>query len=46
MVTTIGNTIFSFLDTLRNCFITISRSFWVVNAFMIGGCITGTKAMY
>ena len=44
-VTTIGKIIFSFFDTLRSCVMTISRSFLVVSAFMIGGWITGTNAM-
>ena len=44
-VTTTGKKIFSFLLTSRRGFITICRSFSVVSAFMIGGWITGTRAM-
>ena len=42
----IGKTIFSVLDTGRSCPIFIARSFLVVNARMIGGWITGTRAIY
>ena len=44
-VTTMGKTIFSCLDTFRSCFMTISRSFRVVRARMMGGWMTGTSAM-
>ena len=37
MVTTMGNTIFSFLLTSRRGFMTIWRSFSVVSSFMMGG---------
>jgi D-alanine transaminase len=37
IVTTMGNTIFSVLETGRSSLITISRSFFVVRSFMIGG---------
>ena len=33
----IGKSIFSFFDTVRNCFISIIRSFSEVNIFIIGG---------
>ena len=45
IVTMIGNRILSSLDTGLNCSILILRSFSVVRSFMIGGWITGTKAM-
>ena len=45
MVTTMGNTIFSALETGRSCFMTIRRSALVVSAFMMGGWITGTRAI-
>ena len=45
MVTTMGNTIFSFLLTSRRGFMTIWRSFSVVSSFMMGGWITGTRAI-
>ena len=41
----IGNTTFSVLDTWRGGFILINRSFFVVKARIIGGWITGTRAM-
>ncbi|SCJ53256.1 Uncharacterised protein [uncultured Blautia sp.] len=44
-VTTMGNTIFSFLETSRRGFITILRSSSVVSSFIMGGWITGTRAM-
>ena len=44
-VTTTGKKIFSFLLTWRRGFMTICRSFSVVRAFMIGGWITGTRAI-
>ena len=37
IVTTIGNNIFSSLETGRNCSILTLRSFSVVKAFIIGG---------
>ena len=40
-----GNTIFSSFDTGRSWVMAMLRSFWVVNAFMIGGWINGTSAM-
>ena len=46
IVTAIGKIIFSFFDTGLSCSITASRSFFVVRSFIIGGCITGTRAMY
>ena len=45
MVTTMGKTIFSVLETSRRGFMTIWRSFFVVSSFMMGGWITGTRAM-
>ena len=45
IVTMIGNRILSNLDTGRSCSILILRSFSVVNNFMIGGWIIGTKDM-
>ena len=45
IVTTMGKMIFSFLDTCRRGFMTICRSFSVVSSFMIGGWMTGTRAM-
>ena len=45
MVTMMGNIIFSFWDTGLSCFISIRRSSFVVSAFIIGGCMTGTSAM-
>ena len=45
MVTTMGKRIFSRLLTSRRGRMTISRSFLVVRAFMMGGWITGTRAM-
>ena len=42
----IGNIIFSSFDTGRSCSITTIRSFLVVSAFMIGGWMMGTSAMY
>ena len=44
-VTTTGNRIFSRLLTSRRGFMTICRSFSVVRAFMMGGWMTGTRAM-
>ena len=43
---TMGKMIFSFCDTARAGFILMSRSFFVVNRRISGGCITGTRAMY
>ena len=40
-----GNMIFSTLDTSRGGFIRIRRSSRVVSSFMMGGCMTGTRAM-
>ena len=37
MVHMIGKMIFSVLETVRSCFITMLRSFLVVSAFMMGG---------
>ena len=45
MVTMMGNSTFSVLETGRSCFILILRSASVVRAFMMGGWITGTRAM-
>jgi len=45
MVTMMGKMILSVLDTVRSCFITTVRSFLVVSAFIMGGWITGTRAM-
>ena len=45
IATMMGKRIFSFFDTVRSCFMRIMRSFLVVSARMMGGCITGTKAM-
>jgi len=44
-VTTMGKKIFSFLLTSRRGFMTIWRSSLVVSAFIMGGWITGTRAM-
>ena len=41
-----GNMMRSAVDTSRSCTICISRSALVVRAFMIGGWISGTSAMY
>ena len=46
MVTAIGNRIFSLWDTVLSCSILSSRSCCVVRAFIIGGCIIGTRAIY
>ncbi len=46
IVTTIGNTIFSICLTCLSCPIFILRSSLVVRAFIIGGCISGTSAIY
>ena len=35
--TKIGKMIFSFFETIRNCFILMARSFLVVNNLIIGG---------
>ena len=43
MVITIGNRIFSSLDTERSCSILILRSFSVVRSFMTGGWMIGTS---
>jgi len=40
-----GKNIFSFLETWRGGFMRIRRSLGVVSSFMIGGWITGTKAI-
>ena len=45
MVTAMGKMIFSRLLTGRSCSMTISRSFLVVRARMMGGWMTGTSAM-
>ena len=45
MVTTMGNTIFSAWETGRSCFMTMQRSSLVVRARMMGGWITGTRAI-
>ncbi len=45
-MTSRGKMSFSRLETGRSCFITILRSRDVVSAFMMGGCMTGTIAMY
>ena len=42
----IGKITFSVWDTTRGGFIRISLSFLVVSSRIIGGCITGTKAIY
>ena len=42
---TIGNMIFSSLETALGGFILISRSFFVVSRRMTGGWITGTRAI-
>ena len=44
-VTTIGKRIFSVFETGRSSFILIIRSSFVVSAFIIGGWITGTRAI-
>ena len=44
--TTSGKTIFSRFETSRSCFISILRSASVVKSFIIGGWITGTRAIY
>jgi hypothetical protein len=41
----IGNRIFSSLETDLGGFIFICRSFLLVSSFMIGGWITGTRAI-
>ncbi len=46
IVTTIGNRIFSSLETGRSCAILICLSFSVVSSFMIGGWMIGTNDMY
>ena len=43
---TSGNRMRSVFDTSRSWVISIRRSASVVSARMIGGCISGTKAMY
>ena len=45
MATMMGKMILSVLVTERSCFITTVRSFLEVSAFMMGGWITGTRAM-
>ena len=45
MVTMMGKMILSVLVTVRSCFITTVRSFLEVRAFMMGGWMTGTRAM-
>ena len=42
---TIGKTIFSCCETALGAFILMSLSFFVVRSLMIGGWITGTRAM-
>ena len=46
IVTIIGKSIFSSLDTGRNCSILILRSSSVVKSFIIGGWIIGTSDIY
>ncbi len=46
IVVTTGNTIFTRCDTCFTSLITTTRSFSEVRARMIGGWITGTRAMY
>ncbi len=46
IVTIIGKSIFSNLDTGRNCSILILRSSSVVKSFIIGGWIIGTSDIY
>ena len=41
-----GNITFSVWETLRGGAIRITRSFFVVSRRMMGGCMTGTNAMY
>jgi len=43
---TSGKTIFSTWLTCRSCCMTMARSSLVVSARMIGGWISGTRAMY
>ena len=45
MVTAMGKMIFSVWDTARSCFMVICRSALVVRARMMGGWMTGTRAM-
>ena len=45
MVTAIGKTMRSRLETTRSCSMRTMRSFLVVSAFMIGGWMIGTSAM-
>ena len=45
MATTMGKIIFSLLLTVRSCFMRILRSFSVVSRRMMGGWMTGTRAM-
>ena len=45
MVTTMGKMIFSVLLTWRRGFMTIWRSLSVVSSFIMGGWITGTRAI-
>jgi hypothetical protein len=42
----IGNIIFSVFETGRSCGMVMRRSFFVVSSFMIGGWMSGTRAMY
>ena len=44
--TTSGKQIFSIFFTSRSCGILMRRSSFVVSAFMIGGWMIGTSAMY
>ena len=46
IVTRIGKISFSTLETGLSSPITTERSFFVVRAFMIGGWIIGTRAIY
>ena len=46
VATIIGNNIFSLFETGLSCSILIALSFLVVNNFIIGGWITGTRAIY
>ena len=44
--TTMGKIILSSLLTLRSCFISTFLSFSVVRSFMMGGWISGIRAIY
>ena len=45
IVTAMGKMIVSVLETWRSWPMRMVRSLWVVSAFMMGGWMTGTKAM-